>query len=103
MQHSNYAGVKILSCKMANLSAHIEIFGIDGIRIYNHVREYVGNNISEYDSIISEFEECVENKTNIKTVVNIWIGENLHVTADEEKCELFAIMPNYEVEKGAQR
>ncbi|XP_023305860.2 uncharacterized protein LOC111687634 isoform X2 [Lucilia cuprina] len=93
MQHPNYAEVYILNPELSNFLSLMEIFGKDDIRIYIH-REpsYIDE---EY--LRSEGEEYTNNYTNFKTIVNVWIGENLNITADNEVCEVYAVMSESQV------
>ncbi|XP_037815462.1 uncharacterized protein LOC119606135 [Lucilia sericata] len=99
MQHPNYAEVYILNPELPNLLSLMEIFGKDDIRIYIHREPSYKENHCDYDSLRSEGEEYTNDTTNLKTIVNVWIGENLNVSADNEACELYAVMSESQVVK----
>lgn len=92
MQHPSYASVYILNTNLSHMPVSMEIFGLDEIRIYCHKELGNETDINNADYMGSEGGESEQFDSNFKTIVNVWIGDNLNVKCDQDTCEIYADM-----------
>lgn len=103
MQHPSYAHVYILNTNFSHIPVSMEIFGMDNIRIYchkEHSNETDPNNLVNMESEDGETELA---SSNFKTIVNVWIGEDLNMRCDEESCEIFAVISQNTIKENEKR
>lgn len=92
MENNSYAAVDIFSSELSLSDKHtkMELFCLDNIRAYTIVEPSLGDNANIFTAwetdVLTESEELTD------LAVNIWIGENLNVTAYENICKIFMQM-----------
>lgn len=92
MEHNSYAGVDIFSSELSLSEKHtkVELFCLDNIRAYTIAEPSLGDNANIFPAW--ETDILTESEEQSDLAVNIWIGENLNVTAYEHICKIYMQM-----------